>query len=358
MALSQRKKGGNWYWRETIEGIDFFETTGTTDKALAKEWAAKRHEECYRTIKLEGHKRKPLTVAVLVEKYLASIEGKPTYRNIEMNLNKFKSCFAILVKDLTRDDIQAIVNAERAKGNKEGTIGLVSRYWNTMINFGLEQQLFVKAPKLPSVKKPEPKKRHFSEEEEELFLKALEVPTKPTRGYSPAVAFDKQNNFDATVALFELGCRWNEVANLTWNQVSFEGNSVYIKRSKNGVHSSHLMTARLRGMLERRWNERDQDDYVFPTKYGKRYKESTWVKRAVRKAGLSEANGTLTLHAARRTYATRMDADGVQTNRIQKLLGHKNINTTLGYIDSNPDDIARQALAVQEARAARKAKLS
>lgn len=353
MALSQRTKGGNWYWRETIKGIEFMESTGTTKKPLAKEWAAKRHEEAYRNIELEGHKRKPLTVKVLIEKYLASVQGKTTYRNIELNLSKFSKHNDTLVKNLSRDDIQAVVNAERAKGNGEGTIALMSRYWNTCVNFGIEQELFAKAPKLPTVKKPPPKKRHLTEQEEDALLKALD-PTERTRGWNPQRGYDKQNNYDLVICLLETGARYNEIADLTWSQIDLAANTVFIRRSKGGTDFTVFMTDRLLATIKARHEAREDDDWVFPSKQG-RYKESTWMKRAVTKAGISDANGTVTLHAARRTFATRMDADGFPIQHIQKMLGHRDVRTTEGYIDSNPSEIAKAAHAAQQARAARKA---
>ena len=42
-------------------------------------------------------------------------------------------------------------------------------------------------------------------------------------------------------------------------------------------------------------------------------------------------------HSGRRTMATNLLYNGVDINSVKVLLGHENISTTAGYIESNPD---------------------
>ena len=41
-------------------------------------------------------------------------------------------------------------------------------------------------------------------------------------------------------------------------------------------------------------------------------------------------------HSGRRTFATKFIDDVIALTNVQKLLGHKNIQTTIGYIQENP----------------------
>jgi integrase/recombinase XerD len=48
-------------------------------------------------------------------------------------------------------------------------------------------------------------------------------------------------------------------------------------------------------------------------------------------------------HSGRRTFATEIANKGVSIRVLQKLLGHKNIQTTAIYVDAN-DDMLRRAV--------------
>ena len=41
-------------------------------------------------------------------------------------------------------------------------------------------------------------------------------------------------------------------------------------------------------------------------------------------------------HSGRRTFATKLIENGVALTNVQKLLGHKNVQTTTLYIQENP----------------------
>ena len=41
-------------------------------------------------------------------------------------------------------------------------------------------------------------------------------------------------------------------------------------------------------------------------------------------------------HSGRRTFATKLIENGVAITNVQKLLGHKNVQTTTLYIQENP----------------------
>ena len=54
--------------------------------------------------------------------------------------------------------------------------------------------------------------------------------------------------------------------------------------------------------------------------------------RMYRQVGLDGASS----HSGRRTFATKLIDDGIALTNVQKLLGHKNVQTTTGYIQENP----------------------
>ena len=58
-----------------------------------------------------------------------------------------------------------------------------------------------------------------------------------------------------------------------------------------------------------------------------------------KRAGLANCSS----HSGRRTFATEIASKGVSIRVLQKLLGHKNIQTTAIYVDAN-DDMLRKAV--------------
>jgi len=64
-----------------------------------------------------------------------------------------------------------------------------------------------------------------------------------------------------------------------------------------------------------------------------------WFFWLYRKAGISSASS----HSGRRTFITNLANKGVGVRVLASLAGHKSINTTMVYIDTN-DNIKRQAV--------------
>jgi site-specific recombinase XerD len=68
------------------------------------------------------------------------------------------------------------------------------------------------------------------------------------------------------------------------------------------------------------------------------YAQIAWqVREAVRKCGLNPA---LNVHALRHTTATRLTQGEVHIRKVQRLLGHRNIQTTTKYSHVADADLA------------------
>ena len=52
----------------------------------------------------------------------------------------------------------------------------------------------------------------------------------------------------------------------------------------------------------------------------------------------------ITIHRLRHTYATQKLRDGVSLPSVRKLLGHKNIQTTMRYVETDLDTVKRELL--------------
>lgn len=116
------------------------------------------------------------------------------------------------------------------------------------------------------------------------------------------------------------------------------------------------MTKKLREVLTRRREHVEPGDDVFSSKKG-RHNETHWVKAAVKRAGLSTANGTVTLHTLRHTAAIRWLKAGLSLPEVQQMLGHASIKSTMIYLNFVPTEVAKRAAALIDAAHADAAQL-
>jgi integrase len=130
------------------------------------------------------------------------------------------------------------------------------------------------------------------------------------------------------------GLRRAEIAALTWADVDLAAGIVRVEYGKGGYRRDiqlgegtccKLAACRHDGLSET----------VVPgdTWVGRKQRLSSAFRKAVRRAGLNVgAREPLALHTLRRTYATRLDAAGVDLLTAQALLGHKSVLQTMIYV--------------------------
>jgi len=76
---------------------------------------------------------------------------------------------------------------------------------------------------------------------------------------------------------------------------------------------------------------KDNSEYLFVSKYGKRFTPLA-IQLLVKKYGkIAELNKTITPHKLRHTFATLALESGVSPITISELLGHTSLNTTMKY---------------------------
>jgi len=103
--------------------------------------------------------------------------------------------------------------------------------------------------------------------------------------------------------LLSLACRYSEAAELRWDQVDLELQTVNLKRSKTNNESCLLMDIRLYKVLKRRFETRTQDKWVFTDKSGKnpRKHSTISIRKAIKNAGIDDFR----VHDLRHSAATK-----------------------------------------------------
>ncbi len=112
---------------------------------------------------------------------------------------------------------------------------------------------------------------------------------------------------------------------------------------KNNYQERHIrlgseVQAALRSMLTKKHPE---SDFVFHKKDGRRWTAiHDSFNALVRRCGLqAESPSNITLHTLRHTFGSWLAIQGVPLRAIQKLMGHKSVNTTERYAHLNLENL-------------------
>ena len=176
-------------------------------------------------------------------------------------------------------------------------------------------------------KEPQKEPRPYSEAELEQILAKLPPWAPDTPVAWREVCF---------IAL-DTGMRRSELRNLTWECVDFDQRTITVRERKNRDFTTIPMTDRVADTLRGIHARNGTSDVSLPVLP---FNEPTRMCRE-----LEEATGIqrIHLHRFRDTFATRLLDRGVPLDRVQKLLGHKDIYMTLRYAKTREEKL-REAI--------------
>ena len=149
------------------------------------------------------------------------------------------------------------------------------------------------------------------------------------------------------------GLRVGEVAQLTWTDViNAEGrvreevrlNADQTKgRHPRTVYISPKLQKELQTYASSITQREDSAAFFYTQKHTRRgFTPNTLAQHFLnmyRTAGIDGASS----HSGRRTFATSLSSRGASIRVLMKILGHRNISTTIGYVDAS-DDMLRRAV--------------
>lgn len=158
--------------------------------------------------------------------------------------------------------------------------------------------------------------------------------------------------------LFNCGFRRGELTKVKIEQIDREDNSIFIPPQKSSTGRYVPFNEDYLGFQLRRWLDeglRDsrtyasESEYLFPTDRMERLTGgtiNTIVKQAAENAGLQETiaeysdgreSHKVTPHTLRHSFAMQMLNSGVDIRKLQTLLGHDELDTTLIYLQQSKE---------------------
>lgn len=339
MALEMR--GKYWFFRKMINGIPFARSTKTADRKLAEAIAATWEADAIKSVMIAG--TKPVKLKEAVSAFLLARKGTGGYANAKLHLSYYQNGIPNKpMNEIAEYEALSVVNQRREAGASHNTVAVSIMYWNALQNFCTRSK-FTAGPKLQPVAQQATRIRYLTKDEEDRLFESID-PEAKYRGKNPINDARRADNTDLLICLLDLGARLNEVQKMKKSQINFQNNTVYVLRSKRGVDNHVVMTTRLRTVLERRCRVVEGES-VFPTK-DKEKVNTNWIRKAVRRAGITEDIGKVTLHCCRHTAATRLLQGGLSIIETQQFLGHKNTQSTMVYLHAVPTASAQRAAQI------------
>lgn len=152
---------------------------------------------------------------------------------------------------------------------------------------------------------------------------------------------------EAILALF-CGLRAKEVFTLTWADVDFDNQQLFIRDPKNQKDRFAFMTIEVEEMLRRRLPDRNPAAYLFPKEDGGRQISISGIFRdVVNELGFNRAitdrRLKVVFHTLRHTFASWLVQDGTSLYTVSKLMGHSSIQMTMRYAHLAPDHLRQAA---------------
>ena len=139
--------------------------------------------------------------------------------------------------------------------------------------------------------------------------------------------------------MYSCGLRISEALNLRVKDIDSKNNKINIRDAKNMVDRVVMLDPSLLHLLREYTYAYNIHDYIFTGQAGGKY--SPVSVRAILKKAISKTDidKHITTHSLRHSCLTQLIKNGVDLRTVQKIAGHKNINSTANYIKIIDSDI-------------------
>jgi integrase/recombinase XerC len=162
-------------------------------------------------------------------------------------------------------------------------------------------------------------------------------------------AFFKQEMLDeyrnAFIGFLNTGMRFEELANLTWDDVDLEKKLIKVQskgefRTKTFNSERRIpMTKPLLKLLKKLSVKKVSASYPFPAPDGSKLDERRLLRVCKAIGKTAEITSRVYIHKFRHTFASHLVQRGVAIEAIQKLLGHSSIIETMVYACLKPEGL-------------------
>lgn len=232
---------------------------------------------------------------------------------------------------ITRDTYYGYIEyLQETKNANATTLNTYLGTLRTILYFFMEEGYMpqFKAELLKAEKKI---KETYSDEE---LDKILQKPNVKNCNFTEYRNWVMSNYFLAT------GNRLRTAINLKIGHLDFENNLIFMGKTKNGRQQLIPLSASLAEVLHEylAYREGEKEDYVFCNIHGKQLTRDgtvTIFQKFHRSRGVDKTS----IHAYRHTFAKKWILNGGDIFRLQKILGHSNVEMVKNYVEMFSNDL-------------------
>jgi integrase/recombinase XerD len=129
------------------------------------------------------------------------------------------------------------------------------------------------------------------------------------------------------------GLRVSEIAHLKISDIDSENMQILIRQGKGNLDRFTLLSMTLLEILRRYYRQYRPQEWLFPGKLpGQPIRTRAIQDAFLKMKNRAGINKKATIHSLRHSFATHLLENGTDIVRIQRLMGHANISTTLLYL--------------------------
>jgi integrase len=152
------------------------------------------------------------------------------------------------------------------------------------------------------------------------------------------------------------GIRRRQLIGIKWCDIDFNNKTLYLNSefSKNGndnlVPINKDLIHHFIAIKNKSKNPKQSEQVFNITKFVNNYKETQMNEAHVSSLFVkwsNKINAPVSAHRFRHTVATKIANSGLSLKSLQQLLGHSDIRTTMGYVETNLDDLRIIQLALE-----------
>ena len=281
------------------------------------------------------------TISAVFESYLR-IQTPLLSKNSLIHIRSALSPFVEMYGDVHAIEINVDLISEftaylKKKDLRPITINSYLIALGTFLNWLVEQEVIVKRPKIKKVKYTKKFPVIYTGNElkglEELILQKLRKGGRYQRRWSLVYRFFMMARFT--------GARVGELVHLRWEQIDLEKKIITIKGKQNqqvkgGVEREIPINSDFYQYLKNL--RRQSETYYLSDQHNNPFWSDTdpitrTFKRLIKEMGIQKDISPI--HAFRYTFATELLSKGVPLVKVQKILGHKKIETTMIYLNAD-----------------------
>jgi len=245
-----------------------------------------------------------------------------------------------LVKHVTPKDIESFLDRSELKASTKVTYyARLKRFFGWAVENG-----YIKADPMAKIERPKQKKtvaEFLTRDQYDDLLSTITLDAeKKGESIKPGEIVWLKDVIEFAVGT---GLRIGEICNLRWSAVDLSTGFLTVRSSegfetKSGHERSVYVTGEARAVLGRLWKSDlpSARDHVFTGVGGGRLNDEYLSKRFLKYARMAGLPDAVHFHSLRHTYASWLVMAGVDLFRVQKLLGHASIETTMRYAHLQP----------------------